>query len=143
MRILAVGLIFSILFASLPVKVWACGLNLCPMDHVSESQNGDKAMPCHQTNNKEAPDTTKNSKVAKEQDIKANQMACPCPDTYIDSTFVIESRKKLELDKQALTLANTFNVAKIKRKSDPVIGYRPPPLRDSARLQVILQVFII
>jgi len=142
-RILAVGLIFSILFASLPAKVWACGLNLCPMDHVSESQNDEKAMPCHQTNDEETQDTAKNSKGANEQDIKANQMACPCPDTYIDSTFIVESRKQFELDKLKLALTNNYDVAKNKQTSDPLFHYRPPPLRDSTRLQVILQVFII
>ena len=139
MKPVAIGLILSILFSSLPAKVWACGLNLCPMDHHEKAQNDEKSMPCHQ----QSKEQTKNVKKEKKSESIASHAACPCPDTYIDVAYIVESRYLFETSKQKLVQSTSFDIAKLKTKSDPIFRYRPPPPRGLARLQITLQVFLI
>ena len=140
MKPLAIGLIFSILFSSLPAKVWACGLNLCPMDHHEKGQNDEQLMPCHQQSSEQGKDQQEK---AIQAERLASQATCPCPDTYIDVAYIPESRNLFEISKLKLHQSSSFNIAKLKTESDPILRYRPPPPRSLVRLQVILQVFLI
>lgn len=140
MKITVLGLILSIIFSSLPANVLACGLNLCPMDHHKKAQNDEQSMPCHQQDKGQSQD--QQNKVSKAENI-ASQAACPCPDTYVDVAYITESRNLFEISKLKLSQSTSFDISKLKTKSDPVFRYRPPPPRGLARLRAILQVFLI
>lgn len=143
MKMRAFGLIFSILFASLPAKVWVCGLNLCPMGLVVDSQSEQSGMPCHQVSEDKTQYASKNSNDVNNLDTIANQIVCQCFDVSLDSTFIIESRKQFTPDKNLHTIANTLAGVNTEPNSGSVSLYRPALLRDSIRFQITLQVFII
>ena len=125
MKTIALGVVFSIILSSLPAKVWACGFSLCPMESF------EKEMPCHQQSNDQS--SVENHSEAK----------CPCPDSELDAATFIEARSSLDFRDLSTSKAMTVEGFDFKHQCLSVFRNRPPPHLGLARLQIILQIFII
>lgn len=134
------GLALSIFFAGLPTKVWACGLELCPMELAQDDSQ--ESMPCHQEN--PASQTVQKSFTATSPfSILASHSACPCPENeigpiaYLDRITVEKDVKPHWFNNSA---RSSFDAAQLALFTQI---YRPPPSLAPSDLVVLLQKFLI
>ena len=145
MKVIISTLIFSVVLAGIPAKVWACGLGLCDMEH-SKGKNDPKKPSCHSTDHDEQ------SKVAGNKvdgpSVKPDPQVCPCPSKLPVFAFV----RILEPKENKIETSKSTHAARVM----PSIGYelglnwsRPPPTYSipvalsGRRLLLNIQIFLI
>lgn len=138
MKLLTAALIFSVLFASLPTKVWACGLNFCPMDHSAAPSNNESSMPCHQVHSKSNEDVKK----SQNPEVTTSPSTCPCPNTFMEADYTVETHS-IEIQNK-ISFPPSFEVLHLQNQASSIaLRNRPPPLIAVGRLQILLQSFLI
>jgi len=141
-KTIVLGLTLSILFSSLPAKVWACGLNLCSMEHdQSDRSNKNQLMPCHSSSNEKLsskPSVKKETELTK---VTAEEI-CPCPDEYLNSFYMTDLRSQFDTSKTKPTQVVSYNLF-IQGNDYLIIHKQLLSTAGPFRLHLIHQVFII
>ena len=142
MKLLTAVLIFSVLFSSLPTKVWACGLNFCPMDHGAAPSNNESSMPCHQVHSKSNQDVENRQNDNSLPEVTTSPSTCLCPNTHIEADYTVETHR-IEIQNK-ISFTPTFEVLDLQNQAPSIaLRNRPPPIIAIGRLQILLQSFLI
>lgn len=133
-------LVCAVLVSGLPAKVWACELDLCPMEHQeTESDKASQPAPCHG----HSSDSNSNALTESKSNGLAIQTLCPCPNLDTAGPFTIESRSFPKLSQLKLNSAANGLYLHSQGTHRLLFRMRPPPFPHFVRLHLTLQVFLI
>ncbi len=146
MKLIALGIISSMLISSLPAKVWACGLNICPMES-EQSQRADKkdssvenSMPCHQ---EKLTSEKVSSSESYEIQIQSESESCPCPENFKRASYVYQSYKSFNpSNSKVVRLVDSENQKIVILKKVSLHEWTPPHCL-SVRLHLYQQKFLV
>ena len=147
MKSLVSMIILSVVLAGVPSKVWACGLNLCEMEHSKAQKEGQRKPSCHETNHETNHETRAEAKNTETEggSVKAVAEICPCPSgTPMFSLIRSEKLDRFNIEGPRVDFDSfSIRLSLLENESD---WSRPPPFLEktlSGLLFLDFQIFII